>query len=395
MKRVFTVWLCVLLCVALTACKEAPVQTAPPAADSPQEPSFRAVVVDVQPNASSPAWVVVEPLEGEDELRSADRIDVSLTALEAPFLRYGDAVRITYNGEIAESYPAQAKADAIEILTDVRDVPFPLTWVTKGASEEADTFLNDVVITAAFEDCFFAELVIPHIYNIKVNAPLPDGWCIGDQVELTMTEVYEDEDHRIEGNLSSITESTFVIDPNACYKPVIYLYPETEQEVSVTLDLRGELTCTYPAYHDGWHVTAAPDGTLTDRTGQTYNYLYWEGDVTAAWDVSEGFCIKGEDTAAFLETALASLGLTRREANEFIVYWLPLMQDNPYNLITFQTDAYEEAAALHVTPTPDTVIRVFMTYKALDTAIDIPPQTLTAPAREGFTVVEWGGTKGQ
>ena len=25
----------------------------------------------------------------------------------------------------------------------------------------------------------------------------------------------------------------------------------------------GDLTCTYPAYDGAWHVTAAPDGTLT------------------------------------------------------------------------------------------------------------------------------------
>ena len=47
-------------------------------------------------------------------------------------------------------------------------------------------------------------------------------------------------------------------------KPVIYLYPEQEQDVSVRLDYDGKLTCTYPEYDDGWDVTAAPDGTLTD-----------------------------------------------------------------------------------------------------------------------------------
>ena len=48
-------------------------------------------------------------------------------------------------------------------------------------------------------------------------------------------------------------------------KPVIYLYPEQETDVRVTLDLAGELTCAYPAYGDGWSVRAAPDGTLTDQ----------------------------------------------------------------------------------------------------------------------------------
>ena len=45
--------------------------------------------------------------------------------------------------------------------------------------------------------------------------------------------------------------------------------------------------------------------------------------------MTEGFCVKGEDTAAFLEDALSKLGLNRKEANEFIVYWLPLMEQNP------------------------------------------------------------------
>ena len=98
-------------------------------------------------------------------------------------------------------------------------------------------------------------------------------------------------------------------------KPVIYLYPEQETDVRVTLDLTGELTCAYPAYGDGWSVRAAPDGTLTDESGQTYRYLYWEGTSGTDYDFSTGFCVAGEDTAAFLEDALAQLGLNREEAN--------------------------------------------------------------------------------
>lgn len=174
-------------------------------------------------------------------------------------------------------------------------------------------------------------------------------------------------------------------------KPVIYLYPETTEEVSVKLDYAGSLTCTYPAYHDGWTVTADPDGTLTDADGQMYNYLYWEGVSDTDYDFSEGYCVAGSDTAAFLEDSLAKLGLTRQEANEFIVYWLPMMQENPYNLIAFQTDAYTQAAQLAIDPAPDTLLRVFMAWKPSDTAVDIPAQMLRAPARNGFTAVEWGG----
>lgn len=177
-------------------------------------------------------------------------------------------------------------------------------------------------------------------------------------------------------------------------KPVVYLNPESELEVTVSLDYDGELTCVYPAMEDGvWTVTAAPDGTLTDAAGQTYNYLYWEGVSRAEYDFSQGFCVPGGETAAFLEDALADLGLNRREANEFIVYWLPQMAGNPYNLIAFQTDAYTDHARLTVTPEPDTLLRVFMAWKPLEEQITIPAQELSAPAREGFTVVEWGGAE--
>ena len=174
---------------------------------------------------------------------------------------------------------------------------------------------------------------------------------------------------------------------------MIYLYPEEETEVTVRLDYDGTLTCTYPAYEDGWTVTAAPGGTLTDESGQTYSYLYWEGVTRTEYDFSRGFCVPGADTAAFLEDALSRLGLTRREANEFIVYWLPRMEANPYNLIAFQAEDYTNHARLTVTPEPDSLLRVFMAWKPLEAPADLPAQELPAFKRTGFTVVEWGGAE--
>ena len=176
-------------------------------------------------------------------------------------------------------------------------------------------------------------------------------------------------------------------------KPVVYLYPEETMDAAVELELKGRLTCTYPAYEDGWRVTAFPDGTLTDERGQTYQYLYWEGVGGEGYDFSSGFCVPGGETAAFLEDALETLGLTRREANEFIVYWLPRMEQNPYNLIAFQQEAYTEVAKLTVTPQPDSLLRVFMAWKPLERPVDIPAQILPAFERHGFALVEWGGAQ--
>ena len=138
-------------------------------------------------------------------------------------------------------------------------------------------------------------------------------------------------------------------------------------------------------------MTARPDGTLTAADGSEYTYLFWEGVSDTAYDFSTGFCVAGEDTGEFLRDTLAEIGLTPREYNEFIVYWLPQMQNNAYNLIAFQTDCYTDSARLTIDPQPDSVLRVFMAWKPLDEPQEIAPQTFAPFAREGFTVVEWGG----
>lgn len=191
------------------------------------------------------------------------------------------------------------------------------------------------------------------------------------------------------GMLTACTESKDA-------KPVIYLYPEEETQVEVKLDYEGELTTTYPAYENGWEVLAQPDGTLTDaKTGREYYCLFWEGISENDYDLSKGFVVKGDETQDFLEEALAKLGLTEREANEFIIYWLPQMEGNAYNLISFQGESYTDKATLDITPAPDSVIRVFMAWKGLDAAVEVEPQSLEAIERTGFTVVEWGGCEVQ
>jgi len=177
-------------------------------------------------------------------------------------------------------------------------------------------------------------------------------------------------------------------------KPVIYLYPTTEQQVKVQLNYDGKLTCTYPQYNDGWDVIAQPDGTLTNIVdNREYSYLYWEGITNTELDMSRGFVVKGEDTEKFLQEKLEYMGLIPKEYNEFIVYWLPILQENAYNFITFAGNDYEDLAQLKITPEPDSILRVMMVYKPLDKPIQVEEQELKPFTRIGFTVVEWGGTQ--
>lgn len=177
-------------------------------------------------------------------------------------------------------------------------------------------------------------------------------------------------------------------------KPVIYLYPTQKQTIEVQLNYNGALTHTYPKYPtDGWQVIAEPNGTLWDKNGMEYYALFWEGKPHKQIIPKDGFVIAGKETAAFLEEKLAYLGLNRKEANEFIMYWLPRMEENNYNFIHFSGKQYEEQAALIINPKPETIIRVMMLTQALEYKINIPLQDLNSlkNKRKGYTVVEWGG----
>lgn len=179
-------------------------------------------------------------------------------------------------------------------------------------------------------------------------------------------------------------------------KPVIYLYPEKETEVHVELELtESKLYTTYPKYNNGWDVTASPDGRLLNKAdGRHYRSLFWDSsDCTTVFDFSKGFCVAGSDTEDFLREKLTYMGLTEDEMNEFIVYWLPRMEHNAYNLISFQGKAYTDSAKLSITPEPDSLLRVFMAYIPLDSAVETEPQQLETFERKGFTVVEWGGSE--
>ena len=182
----------------------------------------------------------------------------------------------------------------------------------------------------------------------------------------------------------------------ATRKPVIYLYPERETDVHVELELtESELNTTYPKYNNGWDVTAYPDGTLLNNAdGSHHRYLFWDAvNCRTRFDFSKGFCVAGSDTESFLKEKLTYMGLNEQEMNEFIVYWLPLMEHNVYNLISFQGETYTNSAKLTITPTPDSECRVFMAYVPLENAVAIEPQQLETFERNGFTVVEWGGAE--
>ena len=112
--------LCLLLCLPKgvfdTAKAENAVSNAAPEMDMDMEDHFYGATMDKVNVAMFRAkilemydgTVLVEPLEGERELLSADKFHVSLGHLQdLPEMQVGDILEITYDGLIMESYPCQ------------------------------------------------------------------------------------------------------------------------------------------------------------------------------------------------------------------------------------------------------------------------------------------------
>lgn len=223
-------------------------------------------------------------------------------------------------------------------------------------------------------------------YFIAIPTDMPAG------TEIEYIECYSEEE------IENLKKYQLPYEPFSAMldKPVIYLYPTEEQEISVELLKPENLTCSYPKYQDKWNVLAKPNGDLRDlNTNRELYSLYYESESETDFKVEkEGFVVKGEDVIEFLEEKLAILGLTEREAEEFIIYWLPRLEANEYNYIRFASlDEINENMPLEIKPNPDTVIRVLMTFKGLENPIEVEEQKLETPERTGFVAVEWGGSE--
>lgn len=179
-------------------------------------------------------------------------------------------------------------------------------------------------------------------------------------------------------------------------KPVIYVYPEKEQQINIQLNVNGDLAFTYPTYNNGWSFTASPNGNI-EMGGKDYNYLFWDSKMEANKLLpknTEGFLVSSDTLLSFLENSLNQMGLNSKESADFITYWYPRMSVNEKNYIHFLfNEACNSYAELNITPKPDHVFRVGMLWSKTNSDVVPTSQTFEKMNRKGFSVIEWGGTE--
>ncbi|NBP64055.1 MAG: hypothetical protein EBU66_05180 [Bacteroidetes bacterium] len=181
-------------------------------------------------------------------------------------------------------------------------------------------------------------------------------------------------------------------------KPVIYIYPEHDQITTIKHKYHGEVTFTYPEYRDGWSIVAKPDGSLLNLEDSTeHRYLFWEGMAQTSLNEvqrTEGFIVKSHEIIPFLEKTLKKLGLNPIESNDFITFWAPRMMIKNQSFLHFLiNDNIRNTSFLDITPKPKTLIRIFMEYSHSIPDTPIKEQSLPTLQREGYTIIEWGGTE--
>lgn len=188
-------------------------------------------------------------------------------------------------------------------------------------------------------------------------------------------------------------------------KPVIYMYNESGVlDASVSLKTAYDLSFTYPKIQQDmkWDLTVQSEGV---RVGdRTYPYLFWEalmpGNEVALVN-GEGLygeVIQTDSTVSYLENKLFDFGLNEREVTDFITFWGPKIMNWKYAVVQFQIDdEVDHIAQLDVVPVPDWKRRVYMVFSGSasfpDVEVIAPKSIEDIPTRNGFQVLEWGGSE--
>lgn len=171
-------------------------------------------------------------------------------------------------------------------------------------------------------------------------------------------------------------------------KPAIYLYPQKNQKIDVSLAINGSMVTSIPPYCKGWSVIADTNGTIDNQ----YDYLFYENTLNTIVLPQEGWIKKGDELSEWFDEILLRLGLNTKEKKQFKEYWLKKLDQNAlYEIKLFSLEFLNKNMTLKIDPSPDTIIRVIFNFKKIDKQYGLLPPVISTPKREGFHVLEWGG----
>ena len=179
-------------------------------------------------------------------------------------------------------------------------------------------------------------------------------------------------------------------------KPNIYIYSQEEREVTVSFDQPELLTVTIPEYQGDWKVTADAEGRLTDASGETYDFLFYESVSEAFYfETEEGWRIPAEEREERLEQILTGLGFQGREITDFTEFWTEKLDpDTDYLMYPQGTERVDLAMPVTITEEPECLERIWFVFTEDDgRSVEEPAGYELTRGGEGcrYYVLEWGG----
>jgi len=172
-------------------------------------------------------------------------------------------------------------------------------------------------------------------------------------------------------------------------KPNIYIYPEHEINLSLTLDFPngGKVLESIPEYNNGWNIEVEPSGLINNQ----YEYLFYEAQIPEFLQRDFGWSVTGTQLDSFFTNNLQALSFSDKEITDFTDYWIPLLDANKKYLIYPQfNEELSDIIQLETSIQPDNLIRVWYVIEEYKENIHIEEPAIPVFHRQGFVILEWG-----
>lgn len=188
---------------------------------------------------------------------------------------------------------------------------------------------------------------------------------------------------------SDMISDTVLVDWTMVKKPNIYLYPDKNIDICITLEfpLGGQILTSIPEYNTGWCIFVDTLGKINNH----YEYLFYESIQPDIWQYKEGWCVKKDDVKEFFETNMKNYNFSNKEIKDFTDYWIPRLVDYEFYTVYPQHNSLiEQVVQLSFSIKPDNLYRLFYVIIGTNVYEEIPEPKTKKIIRDGFTVVEWG-----
>ena len=123
-----------------------------------------------------------------------------------------------------------------------------------------------------------------------------------------------------------------------------------------------------------------------------YSYLFYESETQPFFfGNSEGWLIEADERAERYTEILKEYGFNDKEIADFVEFWAEKLPEGvDYMMYPNVTEVIDKAMPVSFSTEPDSIFRIWFTFEPYDGQI-VPEPEIDEIARDGFTVVEWGG----